>query len=113
MVSSNQELKDDLIFHLNEHLKEFLERKTSEELADFTLANYKILDHYLSDSNKKMLLDKMLNKFRVRKYSLDTDKIAKILKLPMVSSNKELKAELTHYLDEWEKARAEWKRLRS
>jgi len=105
MVSSNKELVDDLVFHLNHRYNKFLDTKTFQEIANYTLANHTVLEQYLEDPNKKILLDKMSHKFMVRKAAADTETIRSILKLPMVSSNeskeaKELKGELTRYA-EW------------
>ena len=105
MVSDNKELVDDLVFNLNHRYNKFLDTKSFQEIANYTLANHTVLEKYLEDPNKKILLEKMSYKFMVRKAAADTETIRSILKLPMVSSNeskeaKELKGELTRYA-EW------------
>jgi hypothetical protein len=105
MVLDNKELVDDLVFNLNHRYNKFLDTKSFQEIANYTLANHTVLEKYLEEPNKKILLDKMSHKFMFRKGMVDTEKIRSILKLPMVSSNeskeaKELKGELTRYA-EW------------
>jgi hypothetical protein len=72
-------------------LREFFSSKTLSELF-----NYTVLE--LSATKKKLLIEEILKKFRARDGMPYPDKIALFLKRPMVSSNKELKDELTNYL---------------
>jgi hypothetical protein len=72
-------------------LREFFSSKTLSELF-----NYTVLE--LSATKKKLLIEEILKKFRARDGIPNPDKIALFLKRPMVSSNKELKDELTNYL---------------
>ena len=72
-------------------LREFFSSKTLSELF-----NYTVLE--LSATKKKLLIEVILEKFRARDGMPYPDTIALVLKRPMVSSNKELKNELTNYL---------------
>lgn len=72
-------------------LRDFFNSKTLSELFNYTGLE-------LSATKKKLLIEVILEKFRARDGIPNPDKIALFLKRPMVSSNKELKDELTNYL---------------
>jgi hypothetical protein len=72
-------------------LRDFFNSKTLSELFNYTGLE-------LSATKKKLLIEVILEKFRARVGMPYPDKIALVLKRPMVSSNKELKDELTNYL---------------